>query len=133
MAEGTVREFMSITLAITCCARCASTPARVPSLVMAKISSLVMRSSRTAGRRKILTTALASQSNSHTSGFKTNMHHSMGCSRRTARASGLAMLTRLGSRSANKINSEVTATNDSKNPVVCAGRCGSHSATTSVR
>ncbi|MNL71260.1 hypothetical protein D3C87_1963890 [compost metagenome] len=46
MALDTIRVSSSNTLVMTCCSRAASTPARAPASIMARMSSEVMRSSR---------------------------------------------------------------------------------------
>ncbi|MPN27205.1 hypothetical protein SDC9_174632 [bioreactor metagenome] len=128
MAEPTVRESSSKTLAITCCSRAASTPARAPASVMARMSSEVMLSSRIDGRPSSLKIKSVVLAYSHTTGLNSFMHHSMGPGTRTAQRSGSAMPRRLGSRSANRMNSEVTMKNEHRKPSVCAVDCCVHSA-----
>ena len=120
MADATVRESSSNTLVITCCSRAASTPARAPASIRARMSSDVTRSSRTVGRPSRAARRLASQLNSHTSGLNSAVSHCMGRLTNTASRSGSAIERRLGSRSASRMNSEVMRTKEARKPTVAA-------------
>ena len=61
------------------------------------------------------------------------MHHAMGAARRTTRRSGLAMLSRLGNRSANSMNSDVMTRKDARNPAFSAMGPENHSANSALK
>lgn len=108
----TSRVSSSNTLAITCCSRTASTPARAPASVMARMSAEVILSSRTSGMPSSLKSMSVERVKNHTSGLKAVISTIIGPTMRTAMRSGSLMPRRLGNRSANTRNTAMTITNE---------------------
>ena len=133
MALETMRVSSSNTLVMTCCSRAASTPARAPASIIARMSSEVMRSSRSDDRPSSRNSASAHRLYSHTTGRSRVMLQAIGWARRMAICSGWAMPRRLGNRSENRMNSDVMTMNDARNPTVCAVDSLSHSASRALK
>ena len=108
----TSRVSSSKTLAITCCSRTASTPARAPASVIARMSAEVILSTRCNGMPKSLNSRSVLRVKNQTSGLKVVMSRFIGPTMRTASRSGSLMPRRLGNRSANTRKSAITITKE---------------------
>ncbi len=111
----TIRVSSSNTLAMTCCSRWASTPARAPASVMARMSAEVIFSSRCMGIPSSLKSRSVLRVNSQTSGLKVVISTCIGPTMRTASRSGSFMPRRLGNRSAKTRNTAMIVTNEAPN------------------
>ena len=113
MAEDTSRDSSSNTFSIRWYSVSGSTPASAPASTTAEMSSKVSSSVRCAGSPNSEISLSESVLKIQTMGLNSTMQPCRGRTSRRASRSGASMASRLGSRSANRMNMPVTTRKDS--------------------
>jgi hypothetical protein len=118
MADGALRVSSPKTFSISACSCSAKPPVSAPASTMAMISSGVTVSLRAVGKPSRRNSRLAVSLYSHNSGRSQRIRKPIGPATAIAMRSGDAMPRRLGIRSANRMNRDVTSVKDSTKAAV---------------